>query len=651
MALICIKTVWRTMCACLAIAALHAAAAASDSDILAAKDAAVRGQWRVLESYRAKLAGTLLEAYPSYWLLSGNIERADAKEVQAFLERYPDSPLSEGLRRDWLRYLGSIGGWDLFRSEYPKVTGEELEITCYSFQERLARGDPEAMPEARGLFVSGREAPAACDPVFTRAVTEKVITEAQIWDRIRVLLAAGSVKDAKRANALLSRRAAIVERSLDAANSDAKRFFTHEKLGAHPSRDGQELLLFAVERLARGKPEEAADRMEQVAPRLPIDAVKYGWGQVAYWGALAHQSRALDWYAQSDPAILTDAQLAWQVRAAIRAGAWKQTLSSIQALSPQEAREPTWRYWRARALRSLGETEAANGLLKTVASQPTFYGLLAADELGIVVTPQWDGYRPTQEDLARVNALPGIQRALELYRVDLDNEAFREWIWAIRGLDDKGLLAAAEIARAANEPDRAINTAEKTLQLHDFAQRFPIPHHDALATAARQWDMDEALVYGIIRQESRFMPEAKSRAGATGLMQLMPSTARWVARQMSVAYRPGMLVVPETNLQMGTYYFKRVLDDLGSPVLATAAYNAGPGRARRWRDERPMESAVYIETIPFNETRDYVKKVLTNAWYYRHRLTGKSVSLRELMGTIPGSVGEPAVAAAASNIP
>jgi soluble lytic murein transglycosylase len=131
-------------------------------------------------------------------------------------------------------------------------------------------------------------------------------------------------------------------------------------------------------------------------------------------------------------------------------------------------------------------------------------------------------------------------------------------------------------------------------------------------------------------------------------MQLMPSTARWVARQTAVTYRANMLLVPETNLQMGTYYFKRVLDDLGSPVLAIAAYNAGPGRARRWRDERPMEGAVYIETIPFNETRDYVKKVLTNAWYYRHRLTGKTVGLRELAGTVPGSSGDPAIA---SNLP
>jgi soluble lytic murein transglycosylase len=172
---------------------------------------------------------------------------------------------------------------------------------------------------------------------------------------------------------------------------------------------------------------------------------------------------------------------------------------------------------------------------------------------------------------------------------------------------------------------------------------------DALSAAARQWDLDEAIVYGIVRQESRFMPEARSRVGATGLMQLMPATARWVARQISIApFRQEMLVRPEVNLQMGTYYFHRVLNELGHPILATAAYNAGPGRARRWRDERALEGAVYAETIPFNETREYVKKVFANAWYYRHRLTGKSTAMRELLGTVPGRGNEPAIA---SNIP
>jgi soluble lytic murein transglycosylase len=319
-------------------------------------------------------------------------------------------------------------------------------------------------------------------------------------------------------------------------------------------------------------------------------------------------------------------------------------------MPPAEAREPAWRYWRARALRELGEPEAARGLMKSLAGEANFYGLLAAEELGLPPSPDWNTSPPPASELDRARALPGIERALALYRIGLDPEALREWIWALKGLDDRTLLAAAEVARQAAVPDRAIATADRTVQIHDFTQRYPIPHREALASAARQWNLDEAIVYSIIRQESRFMPEARSRVGAMGLMQLMPATARWVARQIPVQpYRPDMLAQPETNIQMGSYYFRRVLDDLGHPVLAAAAYNAGPGRARRWRDQRSLEGAIYIETIPFNETRDYVKKVFANAWFYSHRLEGKA-SLKPLLGEVAGRTAE-AAGAVATHIP
>jgi soluble lytic murein transglycosylase len=363
-----------------------------------------------------------------------------------------------------------------------------------------------------------------------------------------------------------------------------------------------------------------------------------------------HHPRALEWYGNAGPSPLTDTQIAWRARAALRAGDWKEVLASIQSLSPEEQREPTWRYWRARALRILGSGESADQLLRGIANQQTFYGLLAAEELGIAAPPEWNGFRPLATDLDRVRAIEGIQRALVLYRVGLDPEALREWLWAIRGLDDRDLLAAAELARQANETERAINTADRTVQVHDMSQRFPVPHRDTLSAAARQWDLDEAMVYGLIRQESRFMSDARSRVGAAGLMQLMPATARWVARQISIKpFKPDMLLQPDVNVQMGTYYFRRVLGELGHPLLATAAYNAGPGRARRWRDEGALEGAVYAETIPFNETRDYVKKVFTNAWYYHHRLTGKTSNLHDMLGQVRGRSGDSSVAA--SNIP
>ena len=634
--MICIKRYGRGLLACAVIAAATAGAEPRDAQFLAARDAAARGQWRVLQSLRGELAGHILEAYPAYWMLSGNLERSDPQEVADFLSHYADTPLADSLRREWLKVLGASGNWDLFRGEYPLVGGDDVAIACYSFQERLLRDDPDVLPESRALFVSARETASACDPVFARAFADGALTEAQVWDRIRRLLSAGNVPEAKRANQLLPRKAAILEKQLDAASKDPHRFLLHEHLGQRPARDAQELLVFAIEKLARSKPEEAAERLAQVASRLTLEQVQYAWGQVAWQAALSHHPRALEWYGEADPAILTDSQIAWRARAAMRAGDWKEVLASIQALSPVDAREPTWLYWRARALRNLGQKEAADALLKSLSEQQNFYGLLAADELGIAVAPRWDGWRPEAADLDRVRALPGVQRALELHRLGLDNEAYREWLWVTRGLDDKALLAAAELARLANEPDRAINIADRTVQLHDLAQRYPTLHREALAAAAKQNEIDETLVYSIIRQESRFNADARSRAGAMGLMQLMPSTARWVARQIDFKpFKPDMLLEPGTNLQMGTYYLKRVLNDLGHPVLAAAAYNAGPGRARRWRDERPLDGAIYTETIPFNETRDYVKKVMANASHYARILGRGVVSLKQRLGIIP----------------
>ena len=653
MALTCIKMVLRRLgqaatAAALALGATNAfAQLATDADVLAARDAAYRGNWKLLESMRPRFAGHPLEPYLTYWMLAGSVSRVDPAEVKAFLTRYPKSPLTEGLRKEWLKSLGAAGSWDAFRAEHPQLVSDDTEITCYSFQERAARNDPEVAGEVRALYLSGREAPAACDSLFAAGAASGRITEADTWERIRKVLLAGLPADAKRANALLPQRHRFNDKTLDRASTEPAVFLAREKSPILP-RASKELVLYAVARLARSKPEEAAERLAAIAPRLGEDA-RIAWAQVAWQGALNHHPRALEWYRAANGAPMSDAQVAWRARAGLRAGDWKEVLTSVQALSPEEARDPAWRYWRARALRVLGAPDAAEGLMRALSREINFYGLLAAEELGVLSPPEWNGWRPEAADLERVRNMDGIQRALALYRVGLQSEAVREWIWAVRGLDDRDLLAAAEVARIANEPDRAINTADKTVQMHDFSQRYPTPHRQALASAARQWDLDEALVYSIIRQESRFMAEARSRVGATGLMQLMPATAKWVAAQIPLTpFRPEMLTQPEVNIQMGSYYFKRVLSDLGHPILATAAYNAGPGRARRWRDERPLEGAIYVETIPFNETRDYVKKVFANAWFYKHRLTGKPGSIRQMLGMVPGKAGEPSGAIAAS---
>jgi len=638
------------LAAALAASAAPAPPQPAEAELIAAREAGARGLPRALEAWRARHPAHPLEPYAHYWQLAATLPRADAAEVRAFLARHDGTPLADTLRREWLKAVGNAGDWDAFRTEHARLVSDDPEVACLALQERLGRGDAEAAGEARALFASARETPPACDPVFAALASSGRIKEAEAWDRLRVLLANNQLRDARRTNALLPPRAALDERALDRGAADPLRYLARERTTVW-NRAARELASFAIIRIARGgRAAEAAERLVEMQARLGADTTQFTWGHIGYQAAMNHDPRALEYYERAGNVPLGEAQAAWKARAALRAGDWKALLAAIQALPADQAREPAWRYWRARAWRQVGETEVADGLLRSLAGDLGFYGLLASEELGVTPAPLWDAARPVAAELDRVRDVPGIQRALALYGLGLDNEALREWLWALRGLDDRSLLAAAEVALQANVPDRAIATADRTVQIHDFAQRYPIPHRDALAAAARQWSLDEAFVYSIIRQESRFMPWARSRVGATGLMQLMPTTARWVAKQIPVQpYRQEMLAQPDTNILMGAYYFRRVLDDLGHPVLATAAYNAGPGRARRWRAEGALEGAVYVETIPFNETRDYVKKVFANAWFYRHRLEGKATSLRQALGKIPGRAAE--AGAIASNIP
>ncbi|MDP1634709.1 MAG: lytic transglycosylase domain-containing protein, partial [Gallionellaceae bacterium] len=214
--------------------------------------------------------------------------------------------------------------------------------------------------------------------------------------------------------------------------------------------------------------------------------------------------------------------------------------------------------------------------------------------------------------------------------------------WTLRNFNDQELLTAAEIARRNEMYDRAIGAAERTINVHDFSLRFLAPYRDAMQMHIREYGLEEAWVYGLMRQESRFATSAKSGVGAVGLMQVMPSTANWVAKKMGwKSYRQSMLHQIDTNLKLGTYYLKNVMSALDdSPVLASAAYNAGPGRARRWRSDAPLEGAIYAETIPFDETRDYVKKVMSNTVYYASQFNAAHMPLKQRLGVIAGKTAD-----------
>ncbi|HEX5675202.1 MAG TPA: transglycosylase SLT domain-containing protein, partial [Azonexus sp.] len=226
--------------------------------------------------------------------------------------------------------------------------------------------------------------------------------------------------------------------------------------------------------------------------------------------------------------------------------------------------------------------------------------------------------------------------------LEMRTEGVREWNWSLRGMNDRELLAAADLAKRNQIWDRAINTADRTKTEHDFALRFLAPYGDQVRSAARNEALDDAWVYGLMRQESRFVTGAKSSVGASGLMQLMPATAKWVAKKIGLRdYHHGRVTDTDVNLLLGTSYMRLVMENLDShPVLTSAAYNAGPGRAKKWRAEQPLEGAIYAETIPFNETRDYVKKVMSNSVYYSMEFTGRPDSLKARLGVVGPRVSD-----------
>jgi soluble lytic murein transglycosylase len=612
------------------------AAADQDDDFLAARDAFRAGNAARFERLAAHLKNSPLEPYIAYYRLRLQLETADAAAVQAFLARTDDTPVVDRLRSEWLKLLGKRHQWDAFEAEYPRLLNADTELECYRMQARLPTQKAEVSQEARRLWLSSGDAqPDSCMPPFGAALAAGIINDADIWWRIRLALEAGNVSLAGQWSDRLPAGQRPPAGALSGAAADPMRYLGHANLENATDAE-RRVALFALQRLAKQFPQLADNQWEKISAHFNVAEQQYFYTWLAYEAALRQDARALEWFKMAGDAPLTEPQRAWRARAALRLPDWREVHNSIAAMSPQQQQDGAWRYWNARALKHLGRNDEADKIFSALSGEYNFYGQLAADEVGIASAPAAASYRPGKEDLNSMQMLPAIQRALALYRMDLRTDAMKEWVWATRNFDDKKLLTAAEIARQNGMYDRAINTADRTVALHDFGLRYLAPYRDSLRGPIRQNGLEEAWVYGLMRQESRFITQAKSNVGASGLMQVMPATARWIARRLGMkSYRKKLAERTDTNLILGTYYMKTVLGWFdNSPVMASAAYNAGPSRARQWRGDIPLEGAIYTETIPFSETRDYVKKVMSNTVYYAQQFGAPGRSLKQRLGVV-----------------
>ena len=627
---------------------------ASDQAVLIARDGYRAGDTAKLKraAQSAGVATHVLEPYVSYWQLRLRLEDRSADDVQAWLSRNQGALLAEQLRRDWLKVLGRKGEWALFRQQVPLLIGDDPEVNCYSLMERWQNKDESALSELKPLWLAPRELPDSCasiaklllqavpQPGAASSVALGGMGSAQIWERFRILTEANLLPAARRVLDFLPRGEAPDSKQLDALFNIPVKFLERPAVDLQ-QRSQRELYILATSRVSRNDPALAASHWDsKLRAHFTAEDQAYVYGLIATSAARKLMPEAIGWFAEvtaiGGDAKLSDEQLAWRTRIALRQSNWSEVRVAIERMSASMRADPTWIYWLGRAFKAQGAEPLAQAQFARIAAQYHFYGRLAAEELGAAVQLPSRAAAPTAEEMTAVAENPSLQRSLALYRLDMRTEATREWIWAVRDMDDRTLLAAAELARRNEMWDRAINTADRTVAQHDFNARYLTPYREVLAGAAKARSLEEPLVLGLVRQESRFMSFAKSSVGASGLMQLMPKTAAWVARKIGLAnFTQAKAHQPEVNAALGAFYLRQVLDELdGLPVVAAAAYNAGPGRARNWRDAKPLEGAIYAESIPFNETRDYVKKVMANTVYYAAVLGGETRTLKARLGIV-----------------
>jgi len=628
-----------------------------DAPVLQAREAARRGDAGRLLALRQQLvqAGHPLASWADYWELSARLPQASVDEVERFYQRWSGSYVEDRLRNDWLLELGRRRDWAAFARDLPRFRmNDDRELRCYAWLLE-AQGGRDVRQPALAAWLAQRDADDGCHRLATELRDSGQFGATELWLRLRQATDTGRQRAARQAAQLLG---PTVAQQLDALWENPERAL--RRIGTIERALQGPIAVLAVMRIAAQDAPQAAAQLEAPwAHQLRPEWAAAAWGAVARQASLRLLPEAVDWgeraldHAARAPHELRlgDDTLAWIARAqlrqaAARAEAWSRVATTIDTMSETARADPTWSYWKARALLararpgSAGDAALAEAqdLLRRIASPLHFYGQLALEQLGQgLVLPPPAG-RSAAADHDRSLANPGLQRALRLIAIGLRSEGVREWNFTLLGMDDRELLAAAQVACDRQLWDRCIATSERTRQAIDLVQRYPPAFADDIAAAAGRTGLDPALVMGLIRQESRFVIQARSPVGASGLMQVMPTTARWTARRIGVELRPDWREDRSLNLALGTGYLRMVLDDFGGSLpMALAAYNAGPNRPRRWREGPVLEPAIWAEAIPIHETRDYVKKVLSNAAVYS-RLHGNrpAPSLKSLLGPAIG---------------
>lgn len=602
----------------------------------AAQSAIKAGDIKRFHQLRGQLDHYVLRGYLDYEFLKDRIAETPKETLHAFINSNLESPVSDYLRQKWLQHLAQRQDWTTFLQEYRDVD-ESSELNCRRLNHLLRTSQEQfaLLAEVEYLWLTGNRLPSACEPVFSQWRKAGRMTSQLVWGRIGLAMERRNISLAQDLKAYLDQGDRVwvdrwVAMHRNPANELRKMRYPVETPVART------VVRYGVVRLGFSDPAQAMKEWSRLKEKYEFfgEDDNYVLRWVGILAAQQHLPGAVEWLSAVSASNNDKTLREWRVRAALRAGQWQTGLRFISALSDEEQQESEWMYWKARLLEKTGDKKAAWPIFSELATERSYYGFLAADLVGREYSMQHVSIDASPEEISAMLAQPGVQMAQELFIMGEIIAARRQWAWVTRSMRSRSLQVAAVLARHWGWYDRAIFTVAKSDHLDDLEVRFPILYRDMVEDSAQKSDIDPSWVYGVMRQESAFVTDARSGAGALGLMQLMPQTGRQTGRSLNLNINSNSAILKvENNLRLGAGYLKNVLDvNKGHQVLATASYNAGPHRVKGWLPEADnLEADAWVESIPFNETRNYVKNVLGYTMVYAYRLGNARLRLQDRM--------------------
>lgn len=602
-----------------------------------AEHAFKKGHFSTYKRLSKQLANYPLHPYLEYQSLTRNLSSADSEQVSRFLEQNKDSVIGERFRLKLINHAAKKQQWQTVIDTYIPVFNASTE--CKYLNALIHTQQLElAFPRVQALWLSAKSQPKSCDRVFKTWEASGQKTPQLIWQRFKLAMSVSNRRLARFLIKSMPKQDAQTAKLWLKIHKKPQLLLSEQFLNIKHN-DRSAILLHGLKRLSRHDIDLAINayntlNKQYLSPQQSAQAARY----IGLYLARHHLPDATRWLSRIPNSHVNKAVREWKIRTAIRQSDWNLVLDAINQLTTEQQADHRWQYWWAYANEQLGNTNDAQGIYHYLASKRSYYGFLAADNLGQQYAFENKPLQPGLELMQAVSQQAEAVRAKELFLMGKILPARREWQRLVGRISTEEKLAASKLAQSWNWHDRAIITMGQTRYRDDIVLRFPMQHEDNVNAWSEKRNIDPSWTYAIIRRESAFMPDARSSVGAMGLMQIMPNTARQVARQLKIRYRGRYsLLTSNTNIRLGTSYLKRMLNKLDSQhVLATAAYNAGPHRVSKWLPEsHQMDAIQWIETIPFTETREYVSNVLAYTVIYEHLMDGKITRLSSRMPPVP----------------